>query len=384
MINYHYLPTRIWVGFNVINELGNVVKSYGRRALLLFSRSFARRYGYIDKLGKILKDAGISFKVYEGILPNPPSTQCNNVALKIRDFDTDVIVAFGGGSVIDAAKAVSVVLSLGGKVEDYFYPNIVTEEVLPVIAIPTTCGTGSEVTKYALITDVVKKRKAVIVGETIIPRVALVDPQVLKHLPRNLLTWTVLDAFSHAIEAYMSKSANDFSDMFGLRALELIMEALSSDLKLSDDKLLKLHLASTLAGMAINIAGTTLIHALGYYLTTHHDVHHGLSNALVMPYVLARNIKAISDVKIRRLMSLLHVGNVKGIIRRVCEMLDKLEIPNSIGDVGVKISEVNDYVKEVINYRRNLDNNPITVNEELIKDLIIEALRGRKEFMKRF
>ena len=384
MASYHYLPTRIWVGFNVIDKLGNVVRRYGKNVVLLFSRSFARRYGYIDKLGRILKDSGISFKVYEGILPNPPSTQCNDLASRIRNLNIDAIIAFGGGSVIDAAKAISVVLSLGGKVEDYFYPNIITEEVLPVIAIPTTCGTGSEVTKYALITDVAKKRKAVIAGEPLIPRAALVDPQVLKHLPKKLLTWTVLDAFSHALEAYMSKSANDFSDMYGLKALELIMEVLSGDLKLTDDELLKLHLASTLAGMAINIAGTTLIHALGYYLTTHHDVHHGLSNALVMPYVLARNIRAISNVKVRKLMSLFNIEEKEEIIKRVTEILDKLEIPDNISDVGVKVSEVDNYVEEVVSYKRNLDNNPISVDKKSIRDLVIEALRGRREFMKKF
>ena len=384
MASYHYLPTRIWVGFNVIDKLGKVVRKYGKNVVLLFGRSFARRYGYIDKLGRILKGSGISFKVYEGILPNPPSTQCNDLASRIRNFNIDAIIAFGGGSVIDAAKAISVVLSLGGKVEDYFYPNIITEEVLPVIAIPTTCGTGSEVTKYALITDVAKKRKAVIAGEPLIPKAALVDPQVLKHLPKKLLTWTVLDAFSHAIEAYMSKSANDFSDIYGLKALELITEVLSGDLKLTDDELLKLHLASTLAGMAINIAGTTLIHALGYYLTTHHDVHHGLSNALVMPYVLARNIRAISNVKVRKLMSLFNIEEKEEIIKRVTEILDKLEIPDNISDVGVKVSEVDNYVEEVVSYKRNLDNNPISVDKKLIRDLVIEALRGRREFMKKF
>jgi len=380
VIQYYYTPTRIYLGYDSIKRLGEVIKEFGRKAFVLFSRSFALRYGYTDLISKLLSNEGITYKFYIGIKPNPPASQCNEVAKAVKEFNPDVIIAFGGGSVIDAAKAVSVVASLGGKTSNYFYPKIVKDDITPIIAIPTTCGTGSEVTKYAIITDEVNRRKAVIVGEPLIPKVALVDPSVLKHLPRDMISWTSLDALSHALEAYMSKSSNVFSDIYALNAVELILGSITNGVKYETNSLLNLHLASTLAGMAINIAGTTLIHALGYYLTTHHEVHHGLANALVMPYVLYRSLKVIKN-KVGRLLHVFKASSIDELVIKLINLLDTLNIPNSLLDVGVKLDELDKYKTNVINYRRNLENEPLEVNEELVKTLITEALKGRKAFL---
>ena len=384
MIHYFYLPTKIFVGYGELRRLGDEVKKLdAKSALVVFSRRFAIKYGYAELISKLLRESGIKYEFYFGVKPNPPASQCDEIAAIARRLNVDVIIAFGGGSVIDASKAAATVATLGGSVKDYFYPNVVSEEVLPVIAIPTTCGTGSEVTKYAIITDEDSKRKAVIVGESIIPRVALVDPNVLKHLPKNMIIWTALDALSHAIEAYMSRAANAFSEAYSLESLNMILSNIFKAVNYDSNALLNLHLASTMAGIAINLAGTILIHALGYYLTTHHGIHHGLANAIVMPFALYYLLRSLNRSKVAKLLKALKANSEYEALKLICNLLNELGIPNSLHDIGLNASKVREYVSNVVIYKRNLENTPMDIDEETIENIIRDALRGRRELIKR-
>ncbi len=377
MITY-YSPTKIVIGGGSLSKLGELVKELGSRAYVLFSRSFARRFGYVERIKELLEAEGIKVGIYEGIKPNPPISQCDEVAKKVREFSAEVVIGFGGGSVMDAAKAVAVVAVRGGSASDYVLPKVVEGgDALPVVAVPTTCGTGSEVTRYAMLTDEVSKRKVTMVGSSIIPKVAIVDPEVLKHLPKEMIKWTSLDAFSHAIESYASVNSNPLSDSHALLAMKLIVENIVDAVE-GDFKALKnLHIASTLAGLAINSTGTTALHALGYYLTTHHGVQHGLANAVLMPYVMDINLRAIEPTKVDALALLLRTQGVDGIVASIKVLLKKLGIPSTIKELGVSKDELRNYAEVVKGYSRNLSNNPVKVDDEYLMNVLTRAYEGK-------
>lgn len=335
--------------------------------------------GYYEVITKSLSSAGIKYLLFNEVEENPSIETCEKGAKISKEEGVDAIVAFGGGSAMDAGKAISVLKSLGGKVSDYFFPKIVEGATIPVIAIPTTCGTGAEVTRYAIITDLSTKRKNTMAGPAVLPKVAMVDPEVLKKIPKKLLAWTSLDALSHAIEAYTSRASTPISDGVAIIAVDYIIKYLLKAYEGDEEARGKLHIASTLGGMAINDAGTTLIHAAGYYLTTHHNVQHGLANALLMPSILEYNLKYVDEGKLNILLRVTGTSTISEFIKKLCRLMDAVGIPDSISEIGFKEEELDAIASDAMGYKRNIGNNPSPVSEEIVKDLIRKALIGRSK-----
>lgn len=372
-----HTPTRILFGRGRLHELGAWAKRLGDKALLVTGMGFAKRYGYLELLSSNMENSGVKVSIFDRVEQNPSFETVELGASLGRSLNVDVIVGFGGGSVIDAAKAIALLCVSGGGVEKYVYPNVVEEEILPVIAIPTTCGTGSEVTRYSMLTDLKARRKFVIIGYPLIPRVAIIDPDVLKYLPKSLTVYTALDAFSHAIEAYWSKASQPLSDIFALECMKIILRDLK---KASDEPEARdsLHYASLLGGLAINCAGTTIIHGLGYYLTTHHGIHHGLANSIFLPLAILFNSSEVID-------KLIHLADYLGLkyensseaVSKLVESIVKLEtelgIPTNLRSLGVREDEIDNFVFETMQYKRNLDNNPRMVSENDVRSLFIKA-----------
>ena len=169
------------------------------------------------------------------------------------------------------------------------------------------------------------------------------------------------------------------SDGFALISTDYIMKYLLRAYDGDEYAKEKIHIAATLGGMAINDAGTTVIHAVGYYLTTHHNVHHGLANALVMPYILEYNLKYVSDEKVGTLLRILGVSSIQELVKIICRLMDSLGIPDSIADIGFKSNELDHIARETVGYKRNIANNPAPVDEAVIKELVSKALLGRSK-----
>jgi len=366
------------VGINALEALPKLLRGLGTRALLVFGRSFARRFGYVDRVRKLVESAGLEVIVYEGVEPNPRASQCEEIASIARENRVDIYVAFGGGSVIDAAKAAAVVATLGGRVADYFYPRIVSEPLPPIVAIPTTCGTGSEVTRYAVITDDRGLKKLTIVGDSIVPKIAVLDPTTLRHLPKELVVWTALDALSHALEAYVSRRATSLSDTLALQVVRTIIESLEMGVRGDMAALEELHIASMMAGLAINITGTNLVHAMGYYLTTRLGVHHGLSNAVVLPLAMEVLLKALPReklVKLSRAMGI-ELAEPSALARRLAEFESRFGVARSLRELGFDKSRVDEYATDVLEYRRNIENTIVEVSRDMVKSLIEKLYEG--------
>lgn len=372
-----YTPTKIMFGRGRLQELGTCVNRLGDKALLVTGRTFARKHGYVELLKSNMENSGVKVFVFDKVEQNPSFETAESGSIIGRSLNVDFIVGFGGGSVIDAAKAISLLCVKGGDVRNYVYPYTIEDEVLPIVAIPTTCGTGSEVTRYSLLSDLKAKRKVLIAGYPLTPKIAVIDPEVLKHLPRSLIVYTALDAFSHAIEAYWSKSSQPLSDIFALECIKIILRDLktaSYEPKARDS----LHYASLLGGLAINCAGTTVIHGLGYYLTTHHDVQHGLANSIFLPSAVMFNAPEVLD-KILRLLD--HLGfeyetadeAVNKLVETIVKFEDELGVPRNLRSLGVKEDEVDSFVYETMRYKRNLENNPRTVSEEDVRRFFINV-----------
>ncbi|MEM0361176.1 MAG: iron-containing alcohol dehydrogenase [Sulfolobales archaeon] len=376
----HYLHTKVVFGKGTVSRVGEEVKKLGgSKVLLVTTGNLLEVTGYLDIISKSLNSVGINYILFNEVEENPSIETCEKGAKISKEEGVDAIVAFGGGSAMDAGKAISVLTSLGGKASDYFFPKIVEGPTIPVIAIPTTCGTGAEVTRYAIITDLSTKKKMTMAGPSVLPKVAIVDPEVLKKIPKKLLAWTSLDALSHAIEAYTSKASTPISDGVALIAIDYIMRYLPKAYEGDEEAKGKLHIAATLGGMAINDAGTTLIHGAGYYLTTHHNVQHGLANALLMPFILEYNLKYIDEGKLNILLRVTNTSSIEGFIKMLCRLTDAVGIPDSIAEVGFKEEELDAIASDTMGYKRNIGNNPSPVNEEIVKNLIRKALLGRSK-----
>ncbi len=376
----HYLHTKIVFGDGVVGKVGEEVRKLGgSKALLVTTGNLLEITGYSDIILKSLSSSGINYVLFNEVEENPSIETCEKGAEIAKEEGVDTVIAFGGGSAMDAGKAISVLKSLGGRTSDYFFPKVVEGPTIPVIAIPTTCGTGAEVTRYAIITDLSTKRKMTMAGPSVLPKVAMLDPEVLRKIPKKLLAWTSLDALSHAIEAYTSKASTPISDGVALIATDYIIKYLPKAYEGDEGVKGKLHIASTLGGMAINDAGTTLIHSAGYYLTTHHNVHHGLANALLMPFILEYNLRYLDEEKLNILMRVTGTSSIEDFIKALCKLIDAVGIPDSIAEVGFKEEELDVIARDVMGYKRNIMNNPSPVDESIVKNLIYKALLGRSK-----
>ena len=374
-------PRKLIFGRESIEKLGEVVEELGLsgKALLVTGRSFARRSGYLEKLKTILESSGMAVSIFDKVEPNPSVKTVELGAELARREEVDFIVAFGGGSAMDAGKAIAVLSSQGGRAEDYFYPAVVKPPVLPVIAIPTTCGTGSEVTKFAVISKGL--RKNVIVGDVIVPIASILDPNVLSYLPRELLAYTSMDAISHAIESYFNKNANPLSDTHVFEALRTIMRYFKDAYDGSIDAKGRLLYASMLAGKAINLCGTAMVHGVGYYLTMRYGFQHGLANALL----ITQFIRQVSNLVPQRALELgrrldlnpsTPTESAELLIKALNELKRYSNIPLSLKDAGVPEEDLERIVEGGMSYERDLKNSPGTPTRRDVEELVRGAFKG--------
>ena len=371
---------RIVFGRGTLPEVGRYAASLGSRALLVTGRSFAASSGLLQRLVDSLREANLDVVVFPEVEPNPSLRTVERGARLAASKGVDVVVGFGGGSPLDAAKAIAAVLALGGAPSDHLYPKAV-EKALPVVALPTTTGTGSEVTQYSVLVDPDARKKVVMQGPALVPRVAILDADVTDYMPGRLVASTGFDALSHALEAFISRRASPLSNLFALEAARIILSNLPSAVKGSREARELMLYASMLAGVAINQAGSTLAHGLGYYLTVYHDLHHGVANALLLPHVLAFYAERVG--KVDELAASLNFRSWEELVERVCKLADEVGIPDSAASVGVAESELVGMAEEAMFYRRNIENGPVIPSRDEIKQIYAECYKGRRALLKR-
>lgn len=288
------LPTKIRFGYGISGELEKEINALGKKTVLLVTDKGLINAGIVDKvLNYLSEETKKNLTIFDEVEPNPRDTTVQKAYETAKLKGTDILVAIGGGSSMDVAKGVSVLLTNGGKIGDYEGLDKVKSQSAPVIAIPTTVGTGSEVTFWAVITDT-KRHFKMSVGSTLIaPKVALIDPDLVTTLPPSVIASTGMDALTHAIEGYTCKLSEPITDACGIYAIKYIADNIRNAV-FTDDKeaKAKMLLGSMIAGICFGNSDIAAVHAMAEALGGLYDTPHGIANAIILPYVMEYNYVA--------------------------------------------------------------------------------------------
>ncbi len=287
----YFQPTEIRFGRGRLAELGAVAGRYGRRALLVSVREAPCFHGLFSRAQSLLSKAGLAVSRFDGVIPNPTTDVVTRGAQAARAFQADVVVAVGGGSTMDTAKAIAVEATHPGGAWDYlfFRDTQPTAKTLPVVAVTTTSGTGSHVTQVAVVTNAAEKNKSALYHPILYPRASVVDPELMATLPAKVTAATGFDVFAHAFESYINPGGSSYTDMMALEAIRLVARHLPAAVKDGKDTDARegMAWADTLAGLCIANAGVTLPHGIGMAIGgLYPHVAHGEALAVVYPAIL--------------------------------------------------------------------------------------------------
>jgi alcohol dehydrogenase class IV len=278
-----HIGTKVLFGRDVIKDNKAELGKFGKKALIVTGKTSGRSSGAQYDIEKILKELNIEYMVYDRVENNPSLENVSEGGKAARDFGADVIIGIGGGSPLDAAKAIAV-LAVNTMDPVELYKNTFSKKPLPVIAIPTTAGTGSEVTPYSILTRKDVQMKMSFGNEDTFPKLAFLDPRYTESLPRDVTVDTAVDAFSHAAEGYLSRRSMPLSDVLAVEAICIFGRCLKPLLEnsINIDIREKLLFMSMLSGIVISHTGTTIVHGMGYALTYCKNIPHGRANGLFM------------------------------------------------------------------------------------------------------
>ncbi|MBV1877287.1 MAG: iron-containing alcohol dehydrogenase [Pseudomonadales bacterium] len=287
------LPRILQIGAGAAKEVGTIIASLGCSKPLIVTDKMMLELGYIDRIQAHLPAS----EVYSETVPEPTQASILAGVAMVKKGNFDCIIAVGGGSPIDSAKAMAILGKYGGSMRDYMVPRVVNEPGLPIIAIPTTAGTGSEATRVTIITDEENDEKMLCMGMGFMPTAALVDFELTLSLPGRTTADTGIDALTHAMEAYVSKKANPYSDSQAIQAMGLLAPNLRSAWHDGMDRKAReaMMLGATLAGIAFSNASVALVHGMSRPIGAFFHVPHGLSNAMLLPDITAFSIPAATS-----------------------------------------------------------------------------------------
>ena len=297
MSNRIVLNETSYHGKGAIQDIATEVKTRGFKKAFVCSDPDLIKFGVTKKVTDVLDNAGFAYEIYSNIKPNPTIENVQTGVKAFKDSGADYIIAIGGGSSMDTSKAIGIIIN-NPEFEDVRSLEGVAptkKPCVPIIAVPTTAGTAAEVTINYVITDVEKKRKFVCVDTHDIPVVAIVDPDMMSSMPKGLTASTGMDALTHAIEGYITKGAWEMTDMFHLKAIEIISKNLRGAVENTPEGREGMALGQYIAGMGFSNVGLGIVHSMAHALGAVYDTPHGVANAILLPTVMAYNADATGD-----------------------------------------------------------------------------------------
>lgn len=302
--------TKVYFGRNCLKENKAELLKYGKRAFIITGRSSGKASGALDDVISVMEEMGISYLVYDKVENNPSPETVKDGGIQAAGYRADFIVGIGGGSPLDAAKAVAV-LAVNDIEPLDLYKNVFANTPLPVITIPTTAGTGSEVTPYSILTRKDLQSKLSFGNEETFPKIAFIDARYTESMSYELTVNTALDTLSHAIEGYTSRRCTPLSDAIALETIKIFGECVDSLIKkeINFEIREKLLYMSMLGGMVITQTGTTIVHCMGYILTYFRGLHHGKANALLLKEYLKFN-KDVLEEKTNNILSAMDMQSI--------------------------------------------------------------------------
>ena len=338
-------PTKIISGIGSTAEIIKELNDLHAKKVLLITDPGLVQAGVAQQVVEMLKQAAVEVEIFDAVEPDPSIQVATKAAEMAKNVKANVLIALGGGSAIDTAKSAALLVTNGGYLKDYAGVNKVVKPILPLIAVPTTAGTGSEVTIFAVMSDPDKQEKFTISSALIAPAVAVLDPLLTLKLPPSVTAFTGMDALTHAIEAFTSSIAQPATDALALSAIKLILKHLpvavgrGDNIKARDGMLQ----ASLLAGIAFNNAFLGLAHAIASPLGGHFHVPHGLANAVMLPYVMEYNLPTAVRryAEIGRALGLQAVGDTpravaEKTVAAITQLARDINIPEKLSNIGAK------------------------------------------------
>lgn len=380
------LPRDIYYGKNAMEELKNL-KGY-KRAFIVTGGTSMQKFGFLDKLDGILKDAGLETSRFEGVEPDPSVETVMAGAKAMQEFEPDVIVSIGGGSPIDAAKAMWVL---------YEYPELTFEDIktpftMPklrkkaiFVAIPSTSGTATEVTAFSVITDYSTKIKYPLADFEITPDIAILDSSIPMTMPKKLVAHTGMDALTHALEAYVASARSKFSDPLAMEAISMCFDFIVDSYNGDEEARGQMHIAQCLAGMAFSNALLGITHSLAHKTGAQYELPHGCCNAVLLPFVIKYNSKACMDryAEVARKLGLQGETDkqlVDSLIEAINALNTKVGIAPTFKENGVAeeiFTSTVDFVAENAVLDPCTGSNPRNVSAEDMKKILECAYYGR-------
>jgi alcohol dehydrogenase len=384
----------VFFGWGVLDELRTVPKEFGKRVMVCSDKNIIKS-GIADKLESLLKEGGAEVLIFPDGRPDINLALIDTAAEAARQFNPDVIIGVGGGSNMDLAKCTAILLKYGGPLTKYYGEHAVPGPVTDIVCIPTTSGTGSEVSPVAVVTDPDRYMKVGIATRRIIPKWAVVDPSLVVSCPPHVTSHSGMDALSHAIESYCAKvpegrsphaifvGKNPASDSLAKQAIQLIAQSLPTAVLEPTNRKGRedMALASLLAGMAFSAAGTATVHALQYSVGEATHTSHGLGNAVLMPSVMKAILKArvpemafIARAFDSSLAQVSDEAAAEQAPELVARLGEKVQIPRGLTSIGMKREQIAEMAELSTSVKRLLDNSPVAFDKNALIGILEEAM----------
>lgn len=378
------MPAKVRFGIGISGMLGRILREeLGYEKVFVATDAGIVKAGIIGSIEESLKAGGMDYCVYDRLVPDPTIEVVDEAAEVLRESGADAVLAVGGGSPIDTAKAMCMLQTHEGSVRDYLFggSKTVEREILPLICVPTTAGTGSEMTAASVITNNQEKIKVSVTHENLAPKLAVIDPELQRGMPPFITATTGMDALTHAIESYTSLNAGPISDAMGLAAIKLISNNIRT--AVSDGNNLEarsnMAAASTMAGAAFMNGGLGVVHGIAQTIGAVAHVPHGTANSLLLPYCMERNV--VGNLEKFRDIAAAMGQNVIGMsvrdaadcaVSAVFRLAGDLKVPMRLRDVGVTREMFPEIIKGTMEYRM-LAVNPCELVPEDIESILKKA-----------
>ncbi|MFS2157616.1 L-threonine dehydrogenase [Pseudomonas sp. Pseusp122] len=349
MSSTFFIPSVNMMGIGSLNEAMDAIRKYGFRHALIVTDAGLAKAGVADKVATLLREQDINATIFDGAKPNPTVSNVEKGLEKLKLSGADFIISLGGGSPHDCAKGIALVAANGGEISDYEGVDQSAKPQLPLIAINTTAGTASEMTRFCIITDETRHVKMAIVDRNVTPLLSVNDPALMAAMPKGLTAATGMDALTHAIEAYVSTAATPITDACALKAVELISANLRTAVANGSDMPARENMAYAqfLAGMAFNNASLGYVHAMAHQLGGFYDLPHGVCNAVLLPHVESFNASVcparLKDVATAMGIDTQRLDNTEGAaaaIAAIRKLSGDIGIPGGLAELGAKADDI--------------------------------------------
>jgi len=377
-----FSPTKIIVGLNSASQVAQEVKQFGGSRVLIVTDPGVVAANLIAPIASSLKSGNVDYVIYDGVEPEPPSRVIDRGAEVFQSEGCDLVLGVGGGSSLDCAKGISILAVNKGKILDYCGVDQVPKNGTPMILMPTTAGTGSEVTRVLVLTDEEQNTKNVVFTPYALANAAIVDPLLTVSMPPTVTADTGMDAMVHAIETYVSINATVFSDILAERAIALIAENLPIAWAKGSNSRARcnMSLAATLAGMAFGSGGLGAVHALAYPLGTEYHMTHGRTNAIMLPHVMRYNSPGnpakyarIAELMGRDLEGFALLEAAELAVEAIEDLLDTIRVSCRIKDYGIPEADLPKLAAGGMKQARLFVPNPRDLNEDDVNSIYKEA-----------